>query len=317
MKILLLGDVHLYHLYPKPWQLFSKRVLGLTNLWLNRRKHFDLNLLPPLLEKIQSINPDLILASGDLTTTALPIEFRAAAQHFTPLFKQARAILVPGNHDRYTFTNARHQDFETAFPQHTTTHWPSVQRVAPNLVVVGLDTTKPNIISDKGYLPKNQLRDLRIAIDQLEPNDQLIVLSHYTLGVPPNHHPEAPRHALINADQILETLLAAPPNTLYLHGHVHQPWLYRHPQTPNLLALNAGAPLHTSKHWPQGQGFWTIDLPTPDDSPDTPDDLPVNTNINWSFTHHAMIDNTFQSQTLTPPTQPNQAAPLTPTGQPL
>jgi predicted phosphodiesterase len=270
MKIVLLGDIHVYHLWPKPWQMLSKRVLGVTNLWLRRRHHFDMKLLDPLIERLEKVAPDMILGSGDMTTTALTPEFRLAREKFDGLFRSARTILVPGNHDRYTFTNKRNRDFETAFAPYTTADWPLVQRVGERLVVIGLDPTRPNICTDRGDMPADQLRELRLAIEQLDADDRLIVLSHYTLGTPPGYKTEAPRHAMINAEAVVDTLAAAP-EVLYVHGHVHRPWCWRHEGAPNVVAINAGAPLHTSSAFPEGQGFWVVEPPAT--RPDTPSDI--------------------------------------------
>ncbi|MHC4994450.1 MAG: metallophosphoesterase family protein [Planctomycetota bacterium] len=339
MKIVLLGDVHVHHLWPRPWQMLSKRVLGVTNLWLNRRRHFNLDLLDPLIERLGSVAPDMILGSGDLTTTALPPEFRTARERFDPLFRSARTILVPGNHDRYTFTSKRNRDFETAFAPYTTTDWPLVQRVGERLVVIGLDPTRPNFITDRGRLPDDQLRELRIAIEQLDTDDRLIVLCHYTLGTPPGSPPEAERHAMINAEAVVDVLAGAP-EVLYLHGHVHRPWCWRHEGAPNVVAINAGAPLHRSRDWPEGQGFWVIEPPK--DRPDTPSDIDLAVGIDsldevfedlessgpetlpdepgslgaWTLTRHAMRDGAWVEQRVEPPPDPGAVAAIQPFGSP-
>jgi len=121
MRLALIGDIHYYRLAVAPWQLFGKRLLGQANLWLNRRHRFNRSLLKPVLEQAESIQPDMVLMSGDLTTTALAGEFADVAAALNPLAKRIPMVAVPGNHDRYTFSAARHRVMEkallTAVPQ--------------------------------------------------------------------------------------------------------------------------------------------------------------------------------------------------------
>lgn len=273
MRIVLLGDIHLYQLRVWPWQLASKRVIGQMNLWFNRRFHFRIDRLGAMVERATAVLPDAVLLSGDLTTTALPGEFAAAMALLDPLVKSVPTWAVPGNHDRYTFTAARRRVFERYLGEHTTRDWPLHRRLAPGLHLVGLDPTRPNIVSDRGRLPAPQLDKLRGILDELAPTDRLIVLCHYTLGTPPGYHHEAPRHRMTNAAELLDILRGDRP-TLYLHGHQHEPWCWRITSAPNIVAVNAGAPVLVKPHWPGGQGFWQIDTDPASDGED------------WRLIHH-------------------------------
>lgn len=87
MRLLLLGDLHFFQLGVWPYQLLSKRLLGQTNLWFNRRRHFRLSLWPAIRDRVRALAPDGLLCSGDFTTTALPGEFRQAAAHWRELIE--------------------------------------------------------------------------------------------------------------------------------------------------------------------------------------------------------------------------------------
>src|ERR1041385_6253361 len=106
MRIVLIGDLHFYKLWVWPWQLLSKRLFGQINLWFNRRLIFRPERLKSLTERVDSLRPDLLLFAGDLTTTALPLEFRYAQDALRPLLDRYPALIAPGNHDRHTFTAA-------------------------------------------------------------------------------------------------------------------------------------------------------------------------------------------------------------------
>ena len=59
---------------------------------------------------------DHILITGDLTTTALPAEFRAARAALADLAGRPRRVtIIPGNHDRYTLYAHRSRRFERYF----------------------------------------------------------------------------------------------------------------------------------------------------------------------------------------------------------
>ena len=56
------------------------------------------------------------MITGDLTTTALPSEFREAARLLAPLLTNpARVTVMPGNHDRTTGRSLRSRRFEGTF----------------------------------------------------------------------------------------------------------------------------------------------------------------------------------------------------------
>ena len=56
----------------------SKRMLGMTAVLAGRAGRFHLAGVTRLVEQVRRLEADHILITGDLTTTALPEEFRAA-----------------------------------------------------------------------------------------------------------------------------------------------------------------------------------------------------------------------------------------------
>ncbi len=275
MRIVLLGDIHVYRLRLRPWHLIGKRVLGQANLWLRRRHHFRRGLLTKVVRRAVELAPDYVLGSGDLTTTATRAEFEMAQSVLDPLLSKFPAFIVPGNHDRYTFTAARRKRFENYFAAQTAAAWPHVRRLGERLVLIGLDPTRPNIITDRGVIGVAQLERLRRAIEALDPADRAIVLCHYTLGVPPGRKPERARHALIDAAALIDALRGPRP-VLFMHGHQHDPWRWTMPTAPNITTLNAGAPVLVTRDWPGGQGFWEIETD------------PASAAADWKIIHHAM-----------------------------
>ncbi len=298
MRIVLFGDLHLYQLAVWPWQLLGKRLLGQTNLWLNRRNRFRIDLCDILAEKILSLNPDAILGTGDLTTTSLKDEFLAARKWIQQLRHACPVHLVPGNHDRYTFTSARQRYFERYLSDAQDIGFPYHNTLSPNLHLIGLDAAGPRCLLSWGKLGNEQCRRFDKILNQIPESKEhpLIIMCHYSLGSPSNCHQEPPSHGLRDLPQLTKILQNHSRPILYLHGHVHEPWLWRPDKLPHVIALNAGAPVFTTPRFPMGQGFWELDFADPS---------------NFQYTHHALApDNTWQSESLTPPSETGLSATL-------
>ena len=104
MKLGILGDIHLFSRRVPVRRLLSKRALGHANLVLNRHKRFEHALLPAMLDRLRSLQSEVVLMSGDVSTSSLESEFAALRGALAGL---GEVVLVPGNHDRYTFKSGR------------------------------------------------------------------------------------------------------------------------------------------------------------------------------------------------------------------
>jgi|MDTC01.3.fsa_nt_gb 3',5'-cyclic AMP phosphodiesterase CpdA len=260
MRIVLLGDLHFYQLAVWPWQLLSKRLLGQTNLWLNRRRHFDLSLWPVTREHLLSLKPELLLGSGDFTTTALPSEFNQAFTHLRPLLDEPslETLLVPGNHDRYTFSSKRQCLFEKALGAWTCDDWPCVRTFGDRMVIC-LDPTRPNKWNASGLVGQTQRDRLAELLANAPEGKAIIVLCHYPIGTPPDLKPEAYAHGLEDKQALGKVLCDSGRRILMVHGHIHWPWQWDYNDNPNVTTINAGAPMLKCRHYPYGQGFVSLD----------------------------------------------------------
>ena len=264
-RLVLLGDMHLYRLAVAPWQLLSKRLVGQLNLWLNRRRQFDRDLLPAVIKRADSLSADFCLLSGDLTTTALAGEFEDAAAAIRPLLQRGRTVIVPGNHDRYVQSAVRRHSIERRFAGFVPERFPFLKQLGKRWHLLAIDAATPHTFSSRGRVGGPQLDAARRAIKSLDDETGLIVLCHYPFAVPPHVH--WPRgHRLADASGVATLIRQASAKcrqVLYLHGHVHQPWHWRpHGHGDGrLMAVNAGSPCRRSSEHPRGQGFWQIELP--------------------------------------------------------
>ena len=269
----LIGDVHLYTLRVAARSLVSKRVLGQTNLWLNRRKRFRHDLLPELVAKLKQEDPAWVLSPGDLTTSSLESEFRAVASALSPLCgdphdpdaSDPQTMITPGNHDRYTFRSGRTRRMEASLPAWLPEHFPHRVDLNDAWTLLALDSGVPNVWSSRGRLGPAQMAALAEAAEACTADRGLVVLTHYPCVVPAGT-PRAWSHDLAEHREVHKALQRAAGTVIYVHGHVHRPWCLP-PETTTadgrpfgFTTLNCGSPCMRTKEHPLGQGVWTLEL---------------------------------------------------------
>jgi len=295
MRLAIVGDIHVYELWTAPWRLLGKRLAGATNLWLKRRFKFDVRCLEPLFVQLRELKVDVVLFSGDLTTTALPREFDQAARVLRQAL-QHRCLFVPGNHDKYTFASAWRGNMTRAFGPHMPTGFPHAEQLTPNWRLLAIDSATPRLFTSRGRVGDRQLDAMCRELDELKSRHGddapgLVVLTHYPLDAPSELPAMRWAHRLADADALRDALAGYPGPTVYIHGHVHLPWVWApearaatdapgadvgaddrdgdparrriFTSTPPGVSvdLNAGSPCLRGSAYPAGQGFWTLALP--------------------------------------------------------
>lgn len=268
MRIVLLGDIHFYRLWFAPWHLLSKRMLGHTNLLLNRRKVFRHELFDLLVQKAAALNPDRVLLSGDLTTTALKAEFLDCAKALRPLTDHVETVMVPGNHDRYTYSAHRSRRVDRLLEKICPPSFPHVEALTERWDLLALDAAVPRWFNAKGRLGATQYEGVERYLDTVEKGRGVVVLCHYPCVVPMEVHEHA-SHALDEAGPLKTLLANCPARVVYLHGHIHSPWHHEPGDGSGVpfTCIDAGAPCMTGGEYPYGQGFYEITLPEDPDQP--------------------------------------------------
>jgi 3',5'-cyclic AMP phosphodiesterase CpdA len=263
MHLVLIGDIHVYRQWPMPWELLGKAILGQLNVWFNRSRRFELGYMPALLERAAGLTPDMLVFSGDLTSVATTQEFRDASQLLAPILDRFPAVMVPGNHDMYTFSSVAFRRMEKAFPQAMPASFPQTRKLTDRWSMLMLNSSVPRTFTSRGFLGEEQLAALSRNIDSLEPDQGLVLLTHYALGKPSPQRPPRWSHRLKEHDAVLEILRRARGRVVYLHGHVHFPWYWQREdlKPARVLDINSGAPCLITHECPYGQGFWSIRLP--------------------------------------------------------
>ena len=262
MRIVLFGDIHLYRLWLAPWQLASKRILGQTNLVLNRRRRFRHDLLPGMIKQAITLDPDMLLLSGDVSTTSLKREFNDVAAALKPLADRVPTVLVPGNHDRYTFSASRSRLIDRLLEAWVPNHFPDTRELSGRWRLLALDAAVPRVYNARGRLGNEQFEAAKACVESLDESQGLIVLCHYPCALPKGVH-EHESHALEERDQLRQILEQCKARVVYLHGHIHQPWHHEPGDGSGVpfTCIDAGSPCMVSDAYPDGQGFFEIELP--------------------------------------------------------
>jgi 3',5'-cyclic AMP phosphodiesterase CpdA len=232
-----------------------------VELLAGRARRFRLERLAGVVARIKKLEPDHILITGDLTTTALPSEFRAARLALADLLADpAKVTVLPGNHDRYSGGSVRQRRFEETFSSFAPPGpYPWLRRLDDETAILGLDPTRAHI-SARGYLPPEQLARARdLIFDPATRPRRLIVACHYPVVAPPAFTLELALKRLSNAEEVRDWLAGIGPH-MYCCGHVHAAWAFAPLELSDQLCLNAGAPLLRDPTGLRPPGFLEVTL---------------------------------------------------------
>lgn len=172
------------------------------------------------MDNIQSLSPDALVVSGDLTQRAKRYQFKEARQFFDRM-GNLPMLVVPGNHDVPLW-----RIFERLFKPHAlyceiiTPDLNPVLRVG-NVVLVGLDSTAPRHSIANGRIFPHQLRHCKEIFAAVPQDMTRIVVAHHHFA--PGHDrvfdstmPRARRAIDCFVEQKVEMILG---------GHLHRSYI--------------------------------------------------------------------------------------------
>ena len=258
-RLVHVSDIHFWQFALNPRQLFSKRLLGMASLLVRRARKFRLDRVHEVVERVLSLDPDHILITGDLTTTALPAEFRAARKALEPwLNDPEKTTILPGNHDRYTVGAHRDRRFEQFFGEFAPgAEYPWLRFLDRETAILGLDPSRASLTA-RGRMPERQLERARELLAERAPSiRRLIIACHYPVDAPGDYRRDLARKSLVDPEPFRSWLASIGPH-LYCCGHVHAAWAFVSGRIPHQLCLNAGAPLLRDKTGHHPPGFLEI-----------------------------------------------------------
>ena len=222
-----ISDLH-FHRFPRnPLQWFSKRGLGALNLIRRRRLH------PPdrarrLVEKLDGMDWDHLVVTGDLTQLALEEEFALARDALAPLLNRGseRVTVLPGNHDRYVREPAGRDFFRQYFGDYFGTGEIATHTLTETWHLAGWDSALPT----PPLVATGRVRDETLAateqwMEALPSGAKVILANHYPLYF---QEPYGYRrlHSLHGIEEV-RRWVGGHPVALYLHGHLHRNWVLK------------------------------------------------------------------------------------------
>ena len=187
------------------------RLLHLSDLHVGTEE--EPRLEPGLESLIDRVDPELIVASGDLTHRGRPEQHDRAAEFLRGLGRPVLAI--PGNHDIPYTPIAR---FTSTFEQFER-HWETTEPVhrSDSLFVVGLNSVRP-WLQQSGRLRRAQLKRVCELLPEAAPTAlRVVVLHHHLLGAPWRSR----KKPVARRSRVLAALVDAGAE-LVLAGHIHQ-----------------------------------------------------------------------------------------------
>ena len=227
MKIIHFSDPHAGG-GAETWRAyFDKRWVGVFNYRFRRRYKHDLSKLKKAVDYILSVRPDVVVCTGDLTSTGQPGEFERVLDIMRPLRDSAMPLLyLPGNHDCYVkapccVAAVREAVEYLSRGDYRLADLPTVREYAG--VEFGLvNCCRPsNLFCSWGFMSKADSAELEkwCAAPKERPR---LLLSHYPMTE------ENPllriRHRLFGQKRIVE-LMRVHAIDLVLCGHIHNPYL--------------------------------------------------------------------------------------------
>lgn len=164
---------------------------------------------------INTLAPDLVVVSGDLTQRARRSQFRQAAAFLASL--QPPRLVVPGNHDVPMFNIPARM--MTPFAGYRAYIAEALEPVCddPEMLVVGLNSVRTVLFSDEGRLNVSQADRAAGRLRLAAPGAMRIVVTHHPFDVPKGSRQDK----MIGRSRMAMERLAAAGTDIFLAGHLH------------------------------------------------------------------------------------------------
>ena len=189
-----------------------RTIVHLSDLHFGR---LDERILPPLLERIRTIQPDLVAVSGDLTQRARRRQFLQARGFLDEI--GFPTLVVPGNHDVPLFNlPVRVLDPFAGYRRYISGDL-EPSHSDGEIAVVGLNSARGVIAGGRGRLNDRQV-DAAVARLRLLPSSPVkVIVTHHPFDLPPGYDAE---HIIGRARMAMSKLANAGAD-LMLAGHLH------------------------------------------------------------------------------------------------
>jgi Icc protein len=173
------------------------------------------------IKEINTLNPDIVLVTGDLTENGITSEFKTASEELKKL-KSQKLIFVSGNHD---YRSTGYLLFREYFPFQQVTE-------TGEAAIVVLSSARPD--RDDGEVGHRQNIWLERTLENYKDKTRIVAIHHHVIPVPDTG---ADQITVIDAGDVLRSLVKSKAN-LVLCGHRHRPWRWK---MENMHIVHAGS----------------------------------------------------------------------------
>ncbi len=175
--------------------------------------NFKEELLLRAINKVNGLNPELVIVTGDITNNGYYAEFERAAEYLDLL--ESPLLVVPGNHD------ARHIGNE-CFEELIKKRCGTLDVKTPEISAIGLDSSEPDI--DYGKVGRTQQASMEKELENAGKKKlyKIIALHHHIIPVPKTGRE---RNVLTDAGDILKSIIDGGAD-IVLSGHKHVPYVW-------------------------------------------------------------------------------------------
>jgi 3',5'-cyclic AMP phosphodiesterase CpdA len=173
------------------------------------------------IKEINSLSPDVVLITGDLTENGLISEFTDASKELKKL-KAQKVIYLSGNHD---YRSTGYLLFKEFFPFSQVTE-------TDDAVIVVLSSARPD--RDDGEVGHRQNLWLEKTLEEYKNKVKIVAIHHHIIPVPDTG---ADQITIVDAGDVLRSLIKSKVD-LVLCGHRHRPWRWK---IEDMLVVHAGS----------------------------------------------------------------------------
>lgn len=236
-----LTDFHFWEIVLNPLRLLNKRAIGAANVLLRRRHEFLTDRAASYAEYAAGLGIKQVVITGDFASTATEKEMVQGAAFVRSLEQRGlRPIVIPGNHDVYTFESARRKRFERHFgPWLPEDDLPCIHTLDGGTPVLFVPTVCPNYFTSKGRISDAEVRAVEALLDSV--GEPVVVAGHYPLLHRTYGYEINPNRRLRNAEALRRALGRSGRQALYISGHVHRFSYVQDDSHPALSHLTTGA----------------------------------------------------------------------------
>jgi len=182
---------------------------------------FQPDVFSRLVGEINSLEPDVVVVTGDLTNEGLVKEYEEC-KSLLGRIQTKKMITISGNHD---YRNTGYLLFKRYFPFET------VNELDGDTVLVTLGTTRPD--RNDGEVGYRQNLWLERTMKKYRDKVKILAMHHHLVAIPDTGSDQL---TVVDAGDVLRTILATRVN-LVLCGHKHRPWAWNFGE---LVVVNAG-----------------------------------------------------------------------------